>query len=128
MPLTDPIGDLLTRMRNAQHGRRAECRAPWSKIKQAICELLKTQKYLADVRVEGEGVQKEVVAVFRDDRPVLELKRISSPGGRKYVRAEDIRRYLHGSSLAVISTSSGLMTGKEAREKKIGGEILCTIS
>jgi small subunit ribosomal protein S8 len=128
MPLTDPIGDLLTRMRNAQHGRRSECRAPWSRIKQSICELLKAQGYLAEVSTEGEGIEKEIVVVFRSDRPALELKRVSSPGGRKYVGAADIRAILHGAAIAIISTSSGLMTDKEARSKKIGGELLCTIS
>jgi small subunit ribosomal protein S8 len=128
MPLTDPIGDLITRMRNAQHGRRTECRAPWSRIKQQICEVMKTNGYLADVQTEGEGPAKEVVAVFRTDRPALVLKRISTPGGRKYVGSSDIRHHLHGSAMAVISTSSGLLTDKEAREKKVGGEILCTVS
>ena len=128
MPLTDPIGDLLTRIRNAQHGRRPECRAPWSKMKEGICQLLKTHGYIADARTEGEGVEKEVVVTFLTDRPALELKRVSSPGGRKYVGAADIRALLHGAAIAIISTSSGLMTDKEARSKKIGGELLCTIS
>jgi len=128
MSFTDPIGDFLTRLRNAQHGRHTECHAPWSKIKQSMCELLKKEKYIADTRVEGEAPHQEVVAVFRTDRPVLTLKRVSTPGGRKYVGFADIRRYLHGNSLAIISTSAGIMTGKEAKEKKLGGEILCTIS
>lgn len=128
MPVTDPIGDLITRLRNAQHGRRSECSAPWSKIKQGICEVMKTHGFLADVRVEGDGTAKHIVAVFRTDRPALELKRISTPGGRKYVGAADIRHFLHGSAMAVISTSSGLLTNKEAREKNVGGEILCTVS
>lgn len=128
MPLSDPIGDLLTRMRNAQHGRHTDCRAPWSRIKQAICDLLKVQGYLADVRTEGEGPKKILIAVFRDDRPVLSLKRISTPGGRKYVGAAESRDHLHGAALAIVSTSSGLMTDKEARKKNVGGEILCTIS
>jgi small subunit ribosomal protein S8 len=128
MTFTDPIGDLVTRMRNAQHGRHTECRAPWSRIKQAICDLMKTEGFLADVQVEGEGVEKKVVAVFRTDRPVLTLKRISTPGSRKYVGSADIRHHLHGSAMAVISTSAGLVTDKAAREQNIGGEILCTVS
>ncbi len=128
MPLTDPIGDLVTRMRNAQHGRRTECRAQWSRIKQEMCEVMKANGFLEDVRSEGEGKDKEIVVVFRTDRPALTLKRISTPGGRKYVGAADIRHFLHGNSLAVISTSSGLLTNKEARAKNVGGEILCTVS
>lgn len=128
MPLTDPIGDLLTRIRNAQHGRRTECRAPWSKIKQGICDLLKTNGYVADVRVEGEGKNKEVVVVFKTDRAPLQLARISRPGARKYCGSHDIRTVLHGYELAIVSTSSGLLSHKEAKEKKVGGEVLCTIS
>lgn len=128
MTFTDPIGDLVTRMRNAQHGRHTDCRAPWSRIKQGICDVMKAHGFLADVLVEGEGVEKTVVAVFRTDRPALTLKRISTPGSRKYVGAADIRHFLHGSAMAVISTSSGLITDKEAREKNVGGEILCTVS
>lgn len=128
MTLTDPIGDLLTRIRNAQHGRRTECRAPWSKIKQGICDLLLTHGYVAEAKVEGEGIEKEVVVVFKTDRPALTLTRISKPGSRKYSGSGDIRLSLHGNSLAIVSTSHGLLTHKEAKEKNIGGEVLCTIS
>lgn len=128
MPVNDPIGDFITRMRNAQHGRRLDCRAQWSRIKESMCNVMKQQGYLESVKVEGEGKDKEIVVTFRTDRPALILKRISTPGGRKYVGSADIRFYLHGNSMAVISTSSGLITAKEARAKNIGGEILCTVS
>lgn len=128
MPLTDPIGDLLTRMRNAQHGRHTDCRAPWSRLKQSLCDLLKSEGYVADSKSDGAGPEKEVVVTFKADRPALILKRISTPGARVYVGAEDIRHYLHGNSLAVLSTSIGLITGKVAREKNVGGELLCTVS
>lgn len=128
MPLSDPIGDLITRMRNAQHGRHTDCRVPWSRIKQSICELLRTHGYVQDVQVEGEGTEREVVVTFRTDRPPLGLKRVSTPGGRKYVGACDIRTLLHGAAMSIVSTSSGLLTDKEAREKNVGGELLCTVS
>lgn len=128
MPLTDPIGDLLTRIRNAQHGRRTECRAPWSKMKEGICELLKKHGYVADATTEGEGIEKEVVVTFLTDRLPLTLKRVSTPGGRTYVGASEIRSFLHGSAMGIISTSGGLMTDKEARAQNLGGEFICTIS
>lgn len=128
MPVNDPIGDFLTRIRNAQHGRRTDCKAQWSTILQAICDLLKREGFLESVIVEGEGSIREITVTFRTDRPALELKRISTPGGRKYVGADDIRSHLHGSSMAILSTSGGLLTHKEARAKNIGGEILCTVS
>ncbi len=128
MSLTDPIGDLITRMRNAQHGRRTDCRAPWSKIKQAICDVMKQKGFLESVTVEGEETKKELVVTFKTDRPALILKRISTPGGRKYVGSTGIRALLHGNTLAIVSTSSGLLTSKEARAKNVGGEVLCTVS
>lgn len=128
MPVSDPIGDLLTRIRNAQHGRRTECRAPWSKMKEGICELLKTHGYVANSFTDGEGTLKEIVVTFQGDRLPLELKRISTPGGRTYVGSSEIRQHLHGSAMGIISTSKGLLTDKEARQKKLGGEFLCTIS
>lgn len=128
MPVNDPIADLLTRIRNAQHARRTECVIPWSKIKQGICDVLKAEGYVGDVSVSGEGVEKQITVAFLETRPVLQLKRVSSPGGRKYVSHDGVRSSLHGSSIAIISTSAGLMTHKEAKKKKVGGEILCTIS
>ncbi len=128
MSLTDPIGDLITRMRNAQHGRRTDCRAPWSKILQAICDLMMQKGFLESVIVEGEEGKKQLVVTFKTDRPALILKRISTPGGRKYVGASGIRALLHGNTIAIVSTSSGLLTSKEARAKNVGGEVLCTVS
>ncbi|OGJ61913.1 30S ribosomal protein S8 [Candidatus Peribacteria bacterium RIFCSPLOWO2_01_FULL_51_18] len=128
MPVNDPIGDFLTRMRNAQHGRLAECRAGWSKIKQSMCELLKEHGYLDTIRVEGEGSKKEIAVTFRKDRAPLTLKRISTPGSRKYVGKSGIRALLHGNDLAILTTSSGLLTHHEAIKRKIGGELICTIS
>ncbi len=128
MSFTDPIGDFLTRMRNAQHGRHTTCRAPWSRMKEQIASLLQKNGYLASVSVEGEGIHREVVVEFVKDRPALTLKRLSKPGGRKYVQSSEIRTLLHGSALAIISTSQGLLTDAEARKQNVGGEILCTIS
>lgn len=128
MTFTDPIGDFLTRMRNAQHGRRTECRAPWSTLKEQIATILQREGFVESSGVEGEGVEKEVVVKFRADRPVLELSRVSKPGARKYVGTDDIRSLLHGSAMALISTSRGILTDKEARTEKVGGEMLCTIS
>lgn len=128
MPVNDPIADLLTRLRNAQHGRRTECVVPWSTMKQSICELLKTEGYLSEVRVEGEGAQKMITSVFVPGRCALLLKRVSTPGGRTYIGFDGIRRYLHGAGLAILSTSQGLLTDKQARQKKVGGELLCTVA
>ncbi len=126
--VTDPIGDLLARMRNAQHVRHTECRVPWSRLKQQLCELLKEEGWLADVRVEGESPRQEIVVEFNPEKPKLTLKRVSKPGRRVYSGATDLKPVLRGYGMAVITTSQGLMSDAEARRKKVGGELLCTIS
>jgi small subunit ribosomal protein S8 len=128
MSFTDPIADLLTRIRNAQHGRRPDCTLSWSKIKQAICELLKDHGYLSSVEVVGEGYRRQLVLTFNPDKAFISLNRVSTPGGRRYVGAEGLRKVLGGHSHAIVSTSQGLITAKEARKRKIGGEVLCTFS
>ena len=115
-------------MRNAQHARRSTCRAPWSKIKQDLLELLKREGWIADVTVVGEAPKQDLEVTFHADKPVLELKRISKPGRRAYAGAVDLKPVLQGFGIAVITTSKGLLTDKEARKQKVGGEVLCTIS
>ncbi len=128
MPVTDPIADFLTRLRNAQHGRRTECLVPWSRIKQEMCELLKAEGYVADVRIDEEGVKKTLVVTFVPDRSTLILKRVSTPGGRTYVGIGEVRAYMHGAGMAILSTSKGLLTDKQARRQGVGGELLCTVA
>ncbi len=129
MPLlSDPIGDLLTRMRNAQHARRTFCRAPWSSIKQQLCELLKRDGWVADVRVLGEAPHQELEVIFAPEKPALTLERRSKPGRRLYTKKIDLRPVLRGYGIAVLTTSKGLLTDKEARRQGVGGEVLCTVS
>lgn len=126
--LNDPIGDLVTRMRNAQHARRGSCSAPWSRIKQQLCELLKQEGWIEDAQVTGEAPKQELTVTFHKGKPVLALKRVSKPGKRVYAAADSLKPVLAGFGIAVLTTSEGLMTDKEARKRKIGGEVLCTIS
>ena len=126
--VTDPIGDLLTRIRNAQRVRHTECSAPWSRVKQNLCEILKEEGWIADVRVEGEGTTKAIEVVFDETKPNLELKRISKPGRRVYESVKTLKPVLNGYGMAILTTSQGIMSDRQAREKGIGGEILCTVS
>ncbi len=126
--LTDPIGDLLTRMRNAQKARHHTCNAPWSRIIESLLTLLKTEGWIADVRVVGDAPKQEVEVTFSADKPVLEIKRVSKPGKRQYAGSEELKPVLQGYGIAVLTTSQGLLTDKEARKRHIGGEVLCTIS
>lgn len=126
--VSDPIGDLLTRMRNAQHARRATCRAPWSKIKQQLLELLKSEGWIADVAVIGDALKQDLEITFHPDKPPLTVKRVSKPGRRAYTSSVDMKPVLQGFGAAILTTSQGLLTDKEARKQKVGGEVLCTIS
>lgn len=125
---SDPIGDLLTRMRNAQHARRATCVAPWSRIKQELMELLRAEGYIADVRVLGDAPKQDIEVTFSADKPSLTIKRVSTPGRRVYMGSSEIKPVLQGFGVAVLTTSKGLMTDKQARKQKIGGELICTVS
>ena len=125
--VNDPIGDLLTRMRNAQGARRKTCMAPWSRLKQELCELLKREGWLADVKVVGEMPKQEIEVSFVEGK-TLELTRISKPGRRMYAGSDELKPILRGYGIAVLTTSKGLMTDVDARKQKIGGEVLCTIA
>lgn len=125
--VTDPIGDLLTRMRNAQAARRLGCQAPWSLLKQKLCELLVRERWLQEAQIIGEEPKRELKVTFVPGK-TLALKRVSRPGRRWYVPAADLRPVLRGFGVAVLTTSQGVMTDKEARKKNVGGEVLCTIS
>jgi small subunit ribosomal protein S8 len=128
MPVTDPIGDLLTRMRNAQAARKPMCRAPWSGLAQKICELLKREGWLRDVRVRGEGIVRELEVEFTNERPPLQLKRVSTPGRRVYRKAEKLQPVLRGYGMLVVTTSRGVLSDAQAREHGVGGEVLCSVT
>jgi small subunit ribosomal protein S8 len=90
--------------------------------------LLKTEGYFSNVRIEGEGTKKVIHLFFADGRPPLILKRVSTPGRRVYMGKKELKPVLRGMGLAIVTTSQGLMTDREAREKGVGGEVLCTVS
>ena len=125
----DPISDMLTRIRNAQQARISDIKLPHSKLKENIARILKTEGYIQDFGVEGEKIRKlNMKLKFTGKRGVIEgMKRVSSPGLRWYVGHEDIPRVRGGLGVAIMSTSHGVMTGRDARKKNIGGEVLCYV-
>ena len=127
--MTDPISDMLTRIRNAGLALRPVVEVPHSRIKEHIANVLKKEGYLADVAVEGSGVKKiKLKLKFEGKKTVIEgLRRISKPGLRHYVAADAIPRVLGGLGVAVISTPEGVMSGTQARKKNLGGEVLCYV-
>lgn len=129
--INDPIADLLTRVRNGASAKLVHVDVPHSKMKAEIARILKKEGYIADVIVEKEGVEKCLRIILRYDRdeaPVIRgLRRISKPGLRQYVASAKIPRVLGGMGVAILSTSKGILSDKDARRQKIGGELLCYI-
>lgn len=131
MSMTDPIADLLTRIRNANMARRDVVEIPASKIKMSIVEILKSEGFVRDVEYIEDNKQG-VIRVFLKygedrNRVITGLKRISKPGLRKYAKADSLPKVLNGLGIAIISTSVGVITDKEARAKQIGGEVLAYV-
>ena len=131
MSMTDPIADFLTRIRNANMVRHESLEVPASKIKKDIAEILKNEGFIKDVEYIEDDKQG-IIRVFlkygkNNERVISGLKRISKPGLRSYVKADEVPKVLNGLGIAIISTSEGVITDKEARAKKIGGEVLAYI-
>jgi len=130
MSMTDPIADMLTRIRNAQRAGKAQVSMPLSRSKRAIAELLLEEGYVANIQVVNEGVKSTLVLELKyfDGRPVIEhLERISRPGLRIYRGTDDLPSVLGGLGVAIVSTSKGLMTDRTARAQGMGGEVVCTV-
>ena len=127
--MTDPISDMLTRIRNANRALLPAVAMPHSRLKESIAQILKREGYIIDFAVEGKLPRTMKLKLkYQGKKSVIEgLRRISTPGLRRYVGATDIPRVRGGLGVAVISTSEGVMTGNQARKKNIGGEVLCHV-
>ena len=127
----DPIADMLTRIRNANQMRYKEVEVPASKIKNEIARILKEEGFISDYKVKKNDVQSIIVLNLKygdkKERVITGLKRISKPGLRVYAKAEDVPTVLSGLGIAIISTSKGLMTDRDARKASLGGEVLAYI-
>lgn len=129
--LTDPIADMLTRIRNAQMARKEWVEIPLSKFKYQLAKILEKEGYVTSVRKEKKGQFEKIkikLKYLENKEPAIRaINRISKPGRRVYVKKEKIPKVLGGLGLAVISTSQGLMTDKEARKRRLGGEVICEV-
>jgi small subunit ribosomal protein S8 len=129
--LTDPVADMLTRIRNGNQARQDAVAMPTSRVKADIARLLKEEGYIDDYRVDGGSTYDTLVVVLRfgenRERVISGLKRVSKPGRRIYARKERLPRVLGGMGTSIISTSKGVMTGRRAEELGIGGEVLCFV-
>ena len=131
MTMTDPIADMLTRIRNANMVRHEKLELPASKIKKEIAEILKREGFVRDVEYIEDDKQG-IIRIFlkygqNNERVITGLKRISKPGLRVYAKTEEVPKVLNGLGIALVSTSQGLVTDKEARAKKVGGEVLAYV-
>ncbi|MCX7962341.1 MAG: 30S ribosomal protein S8 [Burkholderiales bacterium] len=131
MAMSDPIADMLTRIRNAQRVGHAEVSMPFSKLKHAIAQVLKDEGYIEDLAVRGEGARRElrIGLKYYAGRPVIErLERVSRPGLRVYKGRDELPRVMNGLGVAIVSTSRGVMTDRKARASGVGGEVLCIVA
>ena len=127
--MTDPISDMLTRIRNAQSAGKVDVTMPASKMKESIAKVLKAEGYIADHAVSGDAKPEMTVTLkYFEGAPVIEkVQRVSRPGLRIYKGKDELPKVLNGMGIAIISTSSGLMTDKQARANGCGGEVICTV-
>ena len=128
--MTDPIADMLTRIRNAQSASKADVTMPASKAKKAIAGVMKEEGYITDFEVSSDAKpQLTITLKYYQGNPVIEeMKRVSRPGLRIYKNKDELPKVLNGLGVAIISTSAGVMTDKKARAEGRGGEVICTIS
>ena len=131
MTFPDPIGDMITRIRNAQMRMLNKVKIPSSKFREKILDVLKQEGYIADYKLLSDSSNKSSLSVdlkYSNGLPVIkEIKRVSKPGRRVYVRATSIPKIQNGLGLAIVSTSIGIMTDNDARSKNVGGEIICKV-
>jgi small subunit ribosomal protein S8 len=127
---TDPIADMLTRIRNAILVRKNEVVLPHSSVKQSVAELLKANGFIAGVKVIDATIGKSLVLTINGEHEnarITEIQRMSKPGRRYYVKAKDIPSVKRGRGIVIVSTSQGMMTGDEAKQAKVGGELICKV-
>lgn len=132
MNMTDPIADMLTRIRNGVQAHMTTVDVtPSSKVKVEIAKILKSEGYIENYAVEGEGIEKKIVVTLKygtnDAKVITGIKRISKPGLRVYAKGDNVPKVLNGLGIAIISTSNGMMTDKEARKQHVGGEVIAYV-
>jgi small subunit ribosomal protein S8 len=132
MSFTDPVGDMLTRIRNASSARHEKVLVPASRLKLRIAEVLRDEGFIKDFVVHKDDRKQGAITIvlkYSTDREpaISDIKRVSKPGLRRYVATGNIPRVLNGMGIAILSTSKGLMVDREARKQKVGGELICTV-
>jgi len=132
MSMSDPLADMLTRIRNAVMVNHGSVEIPYSKIKAEIARILKQEGYISDFsKIEGQSVQATLQIILKNsqsqDKVITGIKRVSKPGRRIYSKFDEIPKVLSGMGISILSTSAGVITDHEARSKAVGGEIICEV-
>jgi len=129
MTMSDPLGDMLTRIRNGQRARMTEVKSPVSKLRRNVLEVLQREGYIRGYRQDEQGFRELAIELkYHNGEPVIrELRRVSKPGRRVYRGVEDLPQIYNGLGIAILSTPRGVMSDSEAREAHVGGEVLCMV-
>lgn len=130
MVSTDPISDMLTRIRNAVAVRKSSVEIPYSKVKQNVASILKSSGFIDGVKVENEGINKKLIITINSEDSnanITAIERLSKPGRRVYAKVDDIPVVKRGRGVVIVSTSKGVMSGGQAKKDKIGGELICKV-
>jgi small subunit ribosomal protein S8 len=127
MVSTDPIADMFTRIRNAQAVHKDEVSMPHSSVKESVAKILKENNYITDITVKKDGFRKEMTITLSANVMINEISRVSKPGRRVYAKVKDIPQVKQGRGIVIMSTSKGVMAGSDAKEMKLGGEVLARV-
>ena len=131
MAMSDPLADMLTRVRNACMVKFASVDMPLSKVKVNVAKILKAEGYISDYHIQADGVQGVLSIDLKydqnNDKVIIGLRRVSKPGRRMYVNADNIPKVMSGLGIGIVSTSKGVMTDRQARKMRLGGELLCEV-
>ena len=128
--ITDPIGDMLIRIKNANQRKTREVSIPHSKVKETLAGILKKEGFIVDFTVSGEGIEKAIIVTLKykgNQKAITGVKRISKPGLRVYVKSDEMPSVLSGFGIAIVSSSKGMITDKQARKENVGGEVLAYV-
>ncbi len=130
MTMSDPLGDMLTRIRNGQQAQKAAVSCPWSKLREAVCKVLQDEGFIRTYSVEEDGSKKNLVIELKymDGEGVIQkMHRVSTPGRRVYSSVKEMPHYYNGLGVTVVSTPHGVMADHQARSENVGGEVLCQV-
>jgi small subunit ribosomal protein S8 len=127
MVSTDPLADMLTRIRNAQAVQKDEVSMPHSSVKESVAKILKDNGFISEISVKKDGFRKEMTLVLNNQVHITEIARVSKPGRRVYAKVKEIPVVKQGRGIVIMSTSKGVMAGNDAKKQKLGGEVLCKV-